>query len=153
MRRFEKAADETAARKILETASYGFLALAAADYPYGVPLNFALCGNAIYFHAAREGKKTDLLRANPRAMFCAVSKDEVLQDKFTTLFESAMAFGKITEVEDTDERIRALKLLTDKYSPKFPHEADAYIARAHAKPAVLRFDIEILTGKINAQRP
>ena len=43
--------------------------MSAGDEPHAVPLGYVYDerGNLIYFHCAREGKKMDFLKKNPKA--------------------------------------------------------------------------------------
>ena len=56
---------------------YMTLAVEGEGAPYCVPLNFGaeLAGDTLvlYFHCAKEGKKLDLLRKNPRVGFSAAN--------------------------------------------------------------------------------
>jgi uncharacterized protein len=42
------------------------IALVDGDKPYLAPMNFGFDGTYLYFHAARQGQKIDILRKNPR---------------------------------------------------------------------------------------
>ena len=69
------------AREILEKATYGVLALDGDDdYPYAVPVNYALEGNKIYFHGAVEGHKVDSVRRNEKVSLCAVAQADIVAD-------------------------------------------------------------------------
>ena len=67
MRRSDKALPNDALVKILQEGEYGVLSTVSADgQPYGVPLNYALQNNNLYFHCALDGHKLDNLLANHR---------------------------------------------------------------------------------------
>ena len=99
MRRDDRAMSIEEARSLLESAEYGVLSMACPDgLPHGIPLNFALAEDSIYFHCAPEGKKTEILSANTRVSFCVVGRTQVLPDKFGTKYESAIATGSVEEI-------------------------------------------------------
>ena len=61
--------DEDELKAILSEAKYVTVAMSLGDWPYLVTLSngYDAERNCIYFHCAREGKKIDVLRTNPRA--------------------------------------------------------------------------------------
>ena len=86
---------------------------------YIVPLNFGVCEQdgryTLYFHGAKEGRKLDLIRKNPRAGFemdChyALTAGEKGHD-CTARFRSIIGNGLMEIVEDPDEKIAGLQAL------------------------------------------
>ncbi|MEI7729055.1 MAG: pyridoxamine 5'-phosphate oxidase family protein [Verrucomicrobiota bacterium] len=147
MRRNDRAIGIEEARSLLESAEYGVLSMAAPDgVPHGIPLNFSLAGDSIYFHCAPEGKKIDILSANSRASFCVVGKTQVLPEKFGTKYESAIATGFVEELS-AEEKRQGLVLLVRKYSPDYVKEGLEYIDKLIAKTKVFRIRLESITGK------
>lgn len=137
--------DETAA--ILQSASSGVLAVTGDDgYPYAVPLSYVYDGRKIYFHCALDGHKTDAIRRDPRVSFCVIAQDSVLPEKFTTEFASVIAFGKAEFVTDDSEKLRALRMLAEKYSPGI-HGAEDEIRGSWDRVCVVGITVEHLTGK------
>ena len=67
--------------------------------------------------------------------------------RFTTAYESALAFGRIRRSLPEAERLEALRLLAAKYSPDYRKTAEKYIAGSFGRTEVLRLDIEHVTGK------
>jgi hypothetical protein len=56
VRRSDRAVSKDQAREILARAEHGVLATVGADgWPYAVPVNHVLCGEALYIHGAAEG--------------------------------------------------------------------------------------------------
>lgn len=148
IRRKDRMLTETEARAVLQRGEYGVLSVVDEDsYPYGVPVNYVYDGDNIYFHCAQEGHKVEALRHSPKACFTVVGPTEVLPDKFSTRYESAVAFVKGFEVTDAAEKTEALQKLVLKYAPDFVSEGDRYIAGALSRAAVYRLQIEAVTGK------
>ena len=84
-----------APRRYWRRAPHGVLAvLGDGGYPYAVPLSFAYEDGHIYIHCARAGHKLDALRRCAKASFCAVERDDVVPEEFTTRYVSAIAFGQ-----------------------------------------------------------
>lgn len=146
MRRFRQQLDRTEIEKILTQGTNGVLALDGDNgYPYAVPISYVWRGDTIYFHSAKSGHKIDAIRRNSRASFCIVAKDEIKAEGFTTYFQSVIAFGKIEIVDNKEQMIEALRLLSDKYSPGIDPTVE--IERFINNVVILKFHIEEITGK------
>ena len=149
MRRSRQLLGEAETLEILDRGSHGVLALIGdGGCPYALPISYAREGDRLYMHCAKAGHKLDALRAEPRASFCVVARDEVVPEEFTTRYRSAIAFGRIHELAGEEDILRALRLLCAKYCPGIGAEAvEAAIARERAGVNVLEFKIERLSGK------
>jgi uncharacterized protein len=147
MRRKDRQTTEQEARQLLSCGEYGVLSTVGSDgQPYGVPLNYAYRELCIYFHCATTGHKLENLADNQRAAFCVVGKTKVLPDKYSTEYESAIAFGRISEVQGS-EKARALLWLLEKYSPEDLDAGKQYIGQKGDATKVMKMDIEHLSGK------
>lgn len=147
MRRDDRAITDQQARKLLAEAEHGVLSMASTDgVPHGIPLNFAVEGDSLYFHCAPAGRKIDLLAANDRVSFCVVGATEVLPAEFSTRYESVVVTGRAEEVEG-EQKQRGLVLLVQKYSPAHVESGLAYIEALFDATAVFRIRIEAVTGK------
>ena len=149
MRRSRQRLDYARAEEILRRAPHGVLAvLGDGGYPYAVPLSFAYEDGHIYIHCARAGHKLDALRRCAKASFCAVERDAVVPEEFTTRYVSAIAVGRARELASDAEKRAALRLLCRKYCPALPDEAvEAAIERDWAGVNILDFEVESLSGK------
>ena len=98
-------------------------------------------------HSAKNGHKIDAIRQYEKASFCVIDQDQVVPEKYTTYFRSAIAFGKVHLVEEKDEMRRIAAMLAMKYSPQFeagiPQEIDSAIDRM----AIIEMTIDHMTGK------
>lgn len=98
------------------------LALNDGDFPYIVPLNFGLevRGDRVflYFHAAREGKKLDLIARDNRASFeMDCDHNFILYEErmsCTMGYASVIGHGTI-ELLPEEEKYAALKILMGQY--------------------------------------
>ena len=82
-----------------------------------------------------------------KASFCVIAADDIVPEKFTTHFRSAIAFGKARIVTDDQEKRHGLLLLAEKYSPDYLDAAGAEIDGDWKRTTVIALDIEHLTGK------
>jgi len=147
MRRKDKAMQDGAIIDLLQNGEYGVLSTVDGnEQPYGVPLNYVLMNNCIYFHCALEGHKLDNLAANRKVSFCVVGRTKVLPAEFSTEFESVIVFGRASLIEG-EERYQALNALIEKYSPEFVSEGSAYIEKFDSQTNLVRLEIQHMTGK------
>lgn len=132
---------------ILYTAEYGILSTVGNDgQPYGMPLSYVLKGESIYFHCAVSGHKLENIEHNPKVSFCVVGKTKVLPDKFGTEYESAVVFGRASEVNGA-ERHDALLWLLEKYCTDFIEEGKRYIEQKDQITKVFKVEIDRISGK------
>ncbi len=151
IRNRKRALTEPEAREILSRADHGVLATAGEDgWPYAVPLNHVLAGDALYLHSARVGHKLENIAWHDKVSYCAVAGAQVLPEELSTLYESAIVFGRAALVVDEEEKRRALKLLVERFcgsgeaQDKLFEEA---FARSGKGTAVIRIKIERISGK------
>ena len=149
IRRADRAISENEARVILQQGEYGVLSTASADgQPYGLPLNYCYVNDAIYFHCAAEGHKIENIRSNNKVSFTVVGKTQVLPEKFTSKYDSAIVFGKATEMLGPEKQ-KALIEVLKKYSPSHMESGMKMIESYENKVSVYKISIEALTGKAN----
>ncbi len=152
IRRRDRALTENQAREILARAEHGVLATVGSDgWPYAVPVNHVLSGDALYIHCAVEGHKLENIAHEERVSFCGVAGATVLPAELSTLYESAIAFGRAALVTDPTEKRRALELLAVRFCGALTPEAEKAIATSGLQTAIVRIRLERITGK--AHRP
>ena len=169
MRRKDRQIDAERARQALEEATFATLSMCDGETPYGIPVSFALIGDAFYFHSAEQGRKTEVLAASPRVFVSAVNTHQVpgpitddeyeetmaadgsiavfLKTHFTTEFQSATFEGDSVRVADAEEKRRALRAICEKYTPFNEKYIDDAVELGLGYTAVYRIQIENLTGK------
>ncbi len=148
IRRSDRALTEDQAREVLARADHGVLATLGSDgWPYAVPVNHVLSGDALYIHCAIEGHKLENIAHEERVSFCAVGSARVSPAKLSTLYESAIAFGRASLVTDPGEKRRALELLAVRFCGSLTPEAEKAIAASESRTAVVRIRLERIAGK------
>ena len=137
--------------EILNTASFGVLALSGEDgYPYAVPMSYVYSGEdgCVYFHCAKKGHKLDAIAHDSRASFCVVGQNSIVPEEYTTYFKSVIAFGEINEVTDDNQKKHAIAMLAKRYAPDDSEEnREAAITREWPALCILKLCIKHLTGK------
>lgn len=154
MRRKDRQRDEAFCLDLIDKATNGVMAIATGeDTPYCLPLSFVRAEKSLYFHCAKEGRKIDLLRANPKVCVTFIGYDsptyQAEDNNFTTLFASAIVTGSAYEVTEDDEKIEALRALCKKLLSQAMtgDNFDRAIQTSLPVTAVWRIDLEDISGK------
>ncbi len=157
MRRSDREQDREFSLALIDRCTHGVAAISTGeDTPYCLPLSFVRVGDSLYFHCAREGRKLDLLRRNPRICVTFVGGDTpafVPPFSYTTYFQSVIATGTAHEVTDNQEKIDALRALCQKLTPNDMGETfDLAIQKTLGITGVWRMDMDQITGKAKLQK-
>ena len=148
MRRKRQQLSRAEAEAILERGTSGVLAVAGDDgYPYAVPLSYVYQDGKLWFHCAKSGHKLDAVRREEKASFCVIDQDQVVAEKYTTLFRSVIAFGQVRVLEDDGEKRAALEALGERFNPGQPESLEKEISSTWNSVCVLEMEIEHMTGK------
>lgn len=120
----------------------------AGKVSYGVPVNYAWDGKkSIHIHCASAGRKLRCLDKNNSVSFCVVGRTKVVPDRFTTEYESIILQCLASRNLDDEERMRALMLLVEKYSPGNREKGGKYAEKYFHEAEIIRLDIEKWSGK------
>lgn len=120
---------------------------------YGVPLSLASTDDKTwYFHCAPEGDKLDAIAAHPEVCLSAVTKCTPTvgpnDGSFTLQYRSAIAFGRAVLVTDVEEKIAALRAISERFLPQYMDAFDEAIRRSLHRTAVVRITLTASpTGK------
>ena len=108
MRLEENMTSAEEAVEMLKKATNGVLAvLGDDDYPYAVPLSYVYNDGKIYFHGTSAvSHKIEAIKKHPKVSFCVITQDNILPEKFNTLYRSVIVFGK-ARVSDRPKGNRA----------------------------------------------
>lgn len=147
MRKAERQRDAEWALEVMDRAPYVTVSMTRPDgTPYGLPLSLVRRNKrTFYFHCAHEGEKVDCLRLNPMVSLSAVSrctpKFEEEKNNFTEYYNSAVACGRAEFVTDREEKIEALRLLCERFLPRYMDRFDEAIARSLDRTAIVRITL------------
>ena len=147
MRKASREMDAAFAFEVLEKAPYVTVSFTRPDgTPYGVPLSLARTDDkTFYFHCALEGDKLDCIAANPTVALSAVTRCTPTvgpkDGSFTLQYKSAMAVGKAEKVTDREEKIEALRAISQRFLPQHMDAFDDAIARSLERTAVVKITL------------
>ena len=154
MRRKDRQRDEAFCLQLIDSCTNGVMALTTGeDTPYCLPLSFVRKDKSLYFHGAKDGRKTDLLRACPKVCITFIGKDDPTyqehSNNFTTMFASAIVTGTAHEVTESEEKIEALRILCQRFLPSAMtgDNFERALAESLKVTAVWRIDMEHISGK------
>ncbi len=153
MRRKEREMNEADTEQFLRKSKVGRLGVCCNGEPYIVPVLFVYDKEKeeIIFHCAKKGRKTDILKTNPKVCFETDEMSRLVFSKSpcnsSLLYRSVIAFGEATFINDAEEKADALNLLMKKYAGR--KEADLIIPEKSVNTQVIRIRITSKTGKTN----
>ena len=148
MRRKEKKiTDNKQMEQILAQAQVCRLAMVDQGQPYVVPLNFGYGDGCLYFHSAPEGRKIDVIKADPRVCF---EVDELIKMNkaaaacdWGVSFKSVIGTGTARILDTPAEKKAGLDIIMAHYSGR----SFDYPEKMLAKTAVIQIHIHEMTGK------
>jgi hypothetical protein len=151
MRRKEKQiTDRHEMISILTEARYVTVAMCDEDGPYLVSLTHGYDEkrNALYFHCAQGGRKVDVLQKDNRIWGQALVDLGYAEGRCDHLYATTQFRGRVTFVEDLEEKRHALKTMIRKNEPS----PDRVIAEQISEDSLLRvrigrIDIDFMSGK------
>lgn len=119
---------------------------------YIVPVNYGyICENGkytFYFHGAAAGRKYDLATAAPSVGFEIDGEYELLTEEtacgYSARFRSVIGTGRLSIVEDADERLRGLDCLMKQVSDRSEWKYNNEVMK---KVAVFRLDADKMSCK------
>ncbi len=155
MRRADRERDRAFAYEVIDRCEYGVAAFATGSGgPYCIPLSLVRVGDELFFHCALEGRKLELLRADPRVCvsFVCDTKPTYVADKnnYTTYFKSAVVTGTAFEVTDAARKTAALRALCEKLLGGHMDAFDRAVERSLGVTGVWGIRMETVTGKEKA---
>ena len=144
MRRLKSAMTKEDTIKLLEHCEEGVIGTIGTNgYPHTVPVNYVLYNNKIYLHGAKEGFKSRNIEANPKVSFTVFDNVSIIEEEFTTNYQSAIIYGK-AKIIPGDKEI--LMELIKKYSSNFLVKGKEYVSMNFNSTHLIEITIEHITG-------
>ena len=118
-RREREITDINKITEILDKSKVLHLGLVDGDEPYVVPMNYGYefidDKLIVYLHGARQGRKIDVIRKNPKVFYeleCDIVPFEgEIACKYGITYASVMGKGNAEILEDAEEKMHALTVL------------------------------------------
>ena len=148
MRRFKQVLTEEECVDILNKSTSGVLGLLGDDdYPYTVPVSHVYKDGKLYFHGAKTGHKNDAIEKHEKVSYCVIAKDDIVQERVTTYYQSVICFGKARVIDDPEEKKKAALLIGEKFAPDNKEGYMNAIRKLFNVMTVFEITIEHMTGK------
>lgn len=147
MRRKDRQRDSEWALEVFDKAPFITLSMTRPDgTPYAVPLNMVRKNEKVfYFHCAYEGEKIECINHLPIVSISAVSRCTPAYEKekqnFTEYFNSAIAVGKAEQVKEDSEKIEALRLICERFLPKYMDFFEQAISKSLDRTNIIRITL------------
>ena len=136
---------------ILEKGDSCHIALCDGDTPYLITMNYGYEWTdnlIIYLHCAKEGRKIDIIKKNPKVCFSVDTGHELVVSEtacgWGMKYKSVVGNGTIEIIENNAEKLKGLNLLMQHYSGKSDFTYEEKMLQA---TALLRIKIVDITGK------
>ena len=141
---------------ILVKGKYATISLCRNDEPYIVTLSYGYDKNenSLYFHAAPYGLKLDFITANPKVCGTIIEDHGYVVDQCEQNFRSLVFFGKMSIVDDLDEKKHGLNILLEhlESEPEPIKKRNVPDDKSYKKVAILKLKICEMTGKTNLKK-
>lgn len=142
---------------IIQNCDSMTMALLDEGKPYLLPMNFGYEYEneklVFYFHSAKQGTKLDLISKKNDVWFSMDCEHKLIGGEkacdFTMEYASVIGSGKIYIINETDEKIKALKLIMKKYTDGKEYEFEAKQTDAIA---ILKIEVEQYTAKKSVKK-
>ncbi|MFA4936465.1 MAG: pyridoxamine 5'-phosphate oxidase family protein [Candidatus Methanoperedens sp.] len=148
MRRKDKEIkDKKEIESIISRSDVCRIALSENNSPYIVPVCFGYKDKCLYFHSAADGRKIDIIKKNNRVCFEFDIHEGLIKSKnpcdWDMKYYSVIGYGKAFFIEDFEEKIKALNIITEHYSGN----SFEFQGNSIDNVTVIKVEIENITGK------
>ena len=110
--------------KVITACKTCYLGMSDNDFPYVLPMNFALDGDSVILHSAQSGRMWETIKKNQNVCInWTLGEDLAWQDEkvgcsYRVKSKSVMVEGKVEFINDFDEKTRCMQLLMAQYSDR-----------------------------------
>jgi uncharacterized protein len=157
MRRKDKEiTDRVVIEEILRENQVGRLGTSVDGRPYIVPMNYAYVQGRILMHTHKAGKKVLDIMANPWVCFEVDSGDIIEGDdpcKYSWEYRSAIAYGEARILEDVEEKLKALRVISDKYALGKSQRLTRETVERFKDLVVIEVTVKEMTGRRSPAQP
>ena len=149
--------DRETVHAVLDAGLVCQVALIDQDQPIIVPMTYGRSGDTLYLHGARKARIVKALAEHPKACAHVTLVDGIVIARSTfnssMNYRSVTVFGRPTLIEDPDEKLAALEIISEHLVPGRWHEVRPSLDREVKMTGVIRFEIESASAKVAAGPP
>ena len=149
--------DRVSVHRILDAALYCSVAFVQDGQPVVVPMIHGRDRETIYLHGARKARVVRLLEETGRVCLNATLIDGIVlaRSAFNSSmnYRSATVFGSPRFVDDQDEKLHGMRVISEHLMPGRWHELRAPLGKEIRMTGVIAVGIESASAKISAGLP
>ncbi|GAB1535388.1 pyridoxamine 5'-phosphate oxidase family protein [Geovibrio sp. ADMFC3] len=140
----------------LHDGRFGILSTVNKEgFPVGTPISYVFKDGNIYIHTSKvPGEKMINFTENPDVCFTIVNYaiPSTYKNTLGTLFKSVMVFGRVSLVEDPDEKKAVMTAISTKYLPTFTEDIEGYYKKLNKAMNAYCIKIDHMTGKERGEK-
>ncbi len=145
--------DKETVHAVLDAGVLAHVAFVEDGSPVVVPMLYGRGGETLYLHGARKARIIRLLEQTERACLNVTLVDALViaRSAFNSSmnYRSATVFGQPRLVEDRQEKLHALRVITEHSMPGRWDEIRAPLEREVKMTGVIAIDIDLASAKIS----
>lgn len=133
---------------LIRSCRFAVLSLVDPDsLPYGVPLDYIYRDNDLYFHGAKEGRKIDSIKMNPKGCAVIPGDTDVVPEKFGREYTSAIVEGPIELIDDPEMKRQVMTWVVESNSLDHQEKGKAIIEKMLDRVLIYKMHLETVSGK------
>lgn len=149
--------DKREVHGILDAGLYAAVGFVQDGCPVVVPMIYGRDGETIYLHGARKARVIRLLEQTSRVCLSVSHVDGLViaRSAFNSSmnYRSATVFGTPSLVEDRDEKLEGMRIISEHLLPGRWDELRAPLEREIRMTGVIAVSIEAASAKVSAKMP
>jgi len=149
--------DKTAVHGILDAGLVAMVGFVQDDNAIVVPMIYGRKGETVFLHGARKARVIRLLEQNDSACMSVTLTDGLVfaRSAFNSSmnYRSVTVFGRPQLVDDRDEKVEAMRIISEHTMPGRWAELREPLEREIKMTGVIALDIEAASAKISAGMP
>ncbi|HWD05650.1 MAG TPA: pyridoxamine 5'-phosphate oxidase family protein [Amycolatopsis sp.] len=151
------ATDRATLHAVLDEALICHLGLVPDGTPLVLPTGYGRDGDTLYLHGSTGAASLREAAAEIEVCVTVTLLDGIVYarsvNNHSMNYRSAVVFGRAHEITDRDEKLHALRVLTDHLSPGSWEHARGVNAKEYAAVSVLALDLTEASVKLRAEGP
>ena len=149
--------DSDSVHEVLDAGLFGHVGFVQDGQPLVIPMLYAREGEVVYLHGARKARIVKLLASGGKVCVNVTLLDGIVaaRSAFNSSmnYRSAVVFGTGRLLEDPEEILHALEVISDHVFPGRWSELRAPLDRELAMTGVIALKIESASAKVAADPP
>jgi nitroimidazol reductase NimA-like FMN-containing flavoprotein (pyridoxamine 5'-phosphate oxidase superfamily) len=150
-RKDREISDKVMIEAVIRESDVCHVAFADNNTPYIVTMNFGYSGGekpGLYFHCAPGGRKLEMMKKSSHVCF-QMDTDHLLTKgpkgcDWGMKYKSVVGYGRLSVVENNEERIKGLNLIMDQYGGSGKTDYDP---KVFSRTIILFLEISEITAK------